>query len=298
MKIFVTGATGFIGSAVVAELLSHGYEVLGLTRSQASREKLVAMGATAITGSLDDLASLQAGARQSDGILHLAFKHDFENMRANGKTDQAAIEAMAAVIKGTNKPMVVTAGTMMLHNGHMLTEKYVPNLFKQRTSPRKSEIVARKLAKQGVNVSVVRLAPAVYAEGRAGFATLLIQSIADKNSVSYIRKGQNRWSTIHRDDAAVLFRLALEHAQAGAVYHGVNDDNIVVKDIAEKIGKHVGKPVDAVSRRDGFRKYGMFVNMIVGMDSPASNAWTKQVLGWQPTHAGLLEELEHDEYYI
>lgn len=247
MKIFVTGATGFIGSAVVTELLAHGYEVLGLARSQVSREKLVAMGATAIAGSLDDLASLQAGARQSDGILHLAFKHDFENMRANGKTDQAAIEAMAAVIKGTNKPMVVTAGTMMLHDGHMLTEKYVPNLFKQRTSPRKSEIVARKLAKQGVNVSVVR--------------------------------------------------LALEHAQAGAVYHGVNDDNIVVKDIAEKIGKHVGKPVDAVSRRAGFRKYGMFVNMIVGMDSPASNAWTKQVLGWQPTHAGLLEELEYDEYY-
>jgi nucleoside-diphosphate-sugar epimerase len=236
IRVFVTGATGFIGSAVIQDLINAGHQVRGLARSDASAEKLQAVGARVHPGSLEDLYSLRSGAAVADGVIRLAFIHDFSKFWASGKTDQRAIEALGAELAGSDRPLIVTSGIAGLRQGKLLTEDYAPGKLLLSMMPRKSEEAALALVSKGINASVVRLPPSVHGDGDKGFVNWLINAARKKGASAYIAKGLNRWSSVHRLDAAHLFRLALEKGAAGATYHAVADEGVPIKDIATVIG--------------------------------------------------------------
>ena len=291
MRIFVTGASGFIGSAVVQELLGAGHQVLGLARSDKSAQALTAAGAEVHRGSLDDLDSLRRGAADSEGVIHLAFVHDFAAFAAAGQTDKHAIEALGEALAGTDKPLVVTSGLAGLAPDRLATEadEPVPSL-------RMSEPAAQALAARGVRAIIVRLAPSVHDDGDQGFVPTLINIAREQGAAAYLGDGQNHWPAVHRRDAARLFRLALEQGTAGAVFHGVADEGIPMRDIAAVIGRHLHVPVVSKTPAEAADHFGWMARF-VGLDMPASSALTQQALNWRPTHKGLLADLEEGQYF-
>lgn len=292
MRVFVTGATGFIGSAVVRDLLAAGHQVVGLARSDKSAASLTAAGAEVHFGSLDDLGSLQDGAAAADGVIHLAFKHDFSNFAAAAEADSLAIEAIGAALEGTGKPLVVTSGTLMLAPGRLGTEEDAST----PSTPRRSEEAALALAGRGVRSSIVRLAPSVHGQGEQGFVPALIGIAREKGVSAYVGEGLNRWPAVHRLDAARLFRLALEKGATGAVYHGVADEGVPFREIAGVIGRHLNLPVLGIPREEAEAHFG-WLSFAASADNPTSSALTQERLGWQPVHPALLPDLEEGHYF-
>ena len=295
MKVFVTGATGFIGSAIVSELLEAGHQVVGLARSDKSAAALTAAGAEVHLGSLDDLDRLRSAATASDGVIHTAFMHDFANFAQAAEIDLRAIETVGVALEGSNKPFVVTSGILMLAMlGRLVTEEDVSDPAVPRVA---SENAAIALAERGVRSSVVRLPPSVHGEGDHGFVPTLITIARTKGVSGYPGNGSNRWPAVHRLDAAHLFRLALESAPAGSRLHGVADEGVPVHEIANVIGRHLDVPVTSVPVEKAGEHFG-FLGNFFSLDSPASSTLTRKLLGWQPVQPALLADLDQDYYFI
>ncbi|EPZ42695.1 SDR family oxidoreductase [Alicyclobacillus acidoterrestris] len=297
MRVFVTGATGFIGSAVVRELVEAGHQVVGLARSDKSAEALKVAGVEVHRGSLDDLDSLRSGVAAADGVIHLAFKHDFSDYQGAVASDLRAVEAMGEVLNGSGKPFVVTSGTLMLAFALPRGQVGTENVRVDAAVPRAgAENVVAALVKRGVRSSVVRLAPSVHGETKAGFVSMLIDIAREKGISAYVGDGANRWPAVHYLDAARLFRLALESAPAGAVLHGVGDEGVPLRDIARVIGQHLNLPVVSISGEEANDHFGFF-GPFVSADNPTSSALTQQQLGWRPVHASLISALEEGHYF-
>ncbi|MYS46424.1 NAD-dependent epimerase/dehydratase family protein [Streptomyces sp. SID5998] len=298
MRVFVTGATGHIGSAVVSELLEAGHQVVGLARSDRSAAALTAAGAEAYRGSLDDPDGLREAAAAADGVIHLAFKHDFSDYQGAVASDLRAVEAMGAGLAGSGKPFVVTSGTLMLAfalpPGQLGTEADVAAPPVPRVE---AENAAIALAESGVRSSVVRLPPSVHSSlDRHGFVPRLVATAREKGVSAYVGDGANRWPAVHTLDAARLFRLALEKAPAGTRLHGVADEGVPFRDIAEAIGRHVGVPVASVAREEADAHFG-FLGVMAALDNPTSGDRTRELLQWRPERADLLADIEAGHYF-
>lgn len=291
MNIFVTGASGFIGSAVVKELIRAGHQVIGLARSEASAKIIRDAGASVLLGTLEDLEILKQGASQADGIIHTAFIHDFTQYQKAGEVDKTAIQTMGNVLAGTNKPLVVTSGMLGLTpiNGFITEESPVGN------SPRPSEATTLALSEAGVHASVVRLPPSVHDKGDKGFIPFIIAQ-ARKNGVSaYPEEGKNHWSAVHRLDAAKAYRLAVEKAAKGAVYNVVGDQSIEIKTIATLIGKQLQLPVQSVSG-EAIVTHFDWMGRFITFEGAAIGSKTQEQLHWKPTHIGLLEDMQENYF--
>lgn len=293
MRIFVTGATGFIGSAIVRDLIDAGHSVLGLARSDAAAASLEAMGADAHRGDLEDLDSLHSGAEASDGVIHAGFIHDFSKFVENCEIDRRAIEAIGAALSGSDRPLIVTSGTALLPQGRIANEDDQPQPGNPRIA---SEQATAALAARGVRAAVLRLPPSVHGEGDHGFVPLLVGLAREKGVSAYIGDGANHWPAVHRFDAAPLFRKAVELASPGAHYHGVAEQGIPFREIAEAIGRGLGVPVVGLNVEDAAAHFGWFARF-AGIDNRVSGERTKAALGWQPTHQGLLADLAGTSYF-
>jgi nucleoside-diphosphate-sugar epimerase len=295
MRIFLTGATGFIGSGIVPELISAGHQVVGLARSDANAKSLAAAGAHVHRGSIEDLDSLRSGASAADGVIHTAFNHDFSKWAENCENDRLAIEALGSALAGSNRPLVITSGTGLVTraDGRPAAEDDAPT----STVPRiKSEEAANAVAARGVHVSVVRLPPSVHGDGDHGFVPTLIRIAREKRAAAYVGEGSNRWPAVHRLDAAHLFRLVLEKGAAGARYHGVGEEGIPFRDIATVIGQRLNVPVVSKTPEEAAEHFGWFSHF-AALDTPASSEKTQKELGWQPTHVGLIADLRRGTYF-
>jgi nucleoside-diphosphate-sugar epimerase len=296
MRIFVTGATGFIGSALVRELLGAGHEVLGLARSDSAAAALSAAGAEAHRGRLDDLDSLRRGASASDGVIHAGFVHDFSNYPAACETDRRAVEAIGEALAGTGRPLVVTSGTALLPPGRLGTEDDGPKPATAGPTRAASEEATLALAGRGVRAMVLRLPPTVHGDGDRGFVPALIQIARDEGVSAYIGEGANRWPAVHRLDAVRLYRAALEKGAAGARYHGVAEEGVPVREIARVIGRHLGLPVVAVSPEKAGAHFGWLAH-ILAIDNPTSSALTRERLSWHPDQVPLIPDLDQGHYF-
>jgi nucleoside-diphosphate-sugar epimerase len=296
MRIFVTGATGFIGSAIVRELIDAGHKVLGLARSEASAKSLVAAGADVHRGSLEDVESLRDAAGAADAVIHTAFIHDFSKFKDNCELDRRAIETLGSVLAGSDRRLIVTSGIGILPSGRLATEETVPTSGPAAHPRAASEQAADSVASRGVQVSVVRLAPSVHGDGDHGFVPLLIGIARDKGVAAFVGDGLNRWPAVHRLDAAHLYRLVLEKGSTGARYHGAAESGVPFKEIASVIGRRLNVPIVSVSCDEAAKHFGWFVNF-AAMDIPASSQRTKELLGWEPTHPGLLLDLDRAHYF-
>jgi len=295
MRVFVTGATGFVGSAVVKELLGAGHSVLGLARSDEGAATLAAAGADVHRGSIYDLPSLQAGAEQADGVIHTAFNHDFSKFKENCETDRGVIESFGEVLAGSDRPLLITSGTALLGHGRLATEEENYTVSSDKLPRVASEEAAAAVKARGVNVSVVRLPPSVHGDGDHGFVPMLIDMAREKGVSAYIGEGQNRWPAVHRSDAAKVYRLALERG-VSARYHPVADDGVPFRKIAEVIGSRLGVPVVAKSPEEAAAHFGWFAHF-AALDNHASSALTQEWLGWNPTGPGLIEDLDRPAYF-
>jgi nucleoside-diphosphate-sugar epimerase len=297
MRVFVTGATGFIGSAVVRELLDAGHQVTGLARSGQAAAALAAAGAEAYRGSLQDPDGLRGGAAGADGVIHTAYIHDFSGAgdpAEFARTDGRAIEAMGEALAGSGRPLVVAAGLPAPAPGHVATEDdAVPD---NPAYPRVSERTALAFAGRGVRAASVRLAPTVHGEGDPHFVPALIGIARAKGLSAYVGDGSNRWSAVHRLDAARLFRLALEEAPAGARLNGVGDEGVPLRDIATVIGRHLGVPVAGISPEEAQGHFGL-LGLFASIDAPASSELTQKRFGWHPVHPGLIADLDEGHYF-
>lgn len=286
MHIFITGATGWVGSAIVSDLLVAGHQVTGLARSAAKAAPLAAAGAKIVTGSLDDFDTLRSVAAGADAVIHTAFNHDFSKFLENCEQDRRVIEALGSALEGSDKPLLVTSGLSGMVRG--ATESDIPN----PAAPRKSEAAARALAERGVRAATVRLAPSVHGIGDHGFVPILVRLAREKGVSAYPGLGQNCWAGVYRDDAARVYRLALENGVTEPVYHAVADEAVPFKAIAEVIGRQLGLPVEAREREH----FGWFANMAAG-DMAVSSARTQKLLGWVPKGPPLLTDLDQASYY-
>ena len=296
MRVFLTGATGFIGSAIIQELLSAGHEVLGLSRSEAADKALAAAGASAHRGSLEDLNSLRRGAADVDGVIHTAFVHNFSDYAGAGATDLRAVQAIGDALAGSGRPFVITSGTALLPPNRLATEEDAADSNSAGAPRVPSEEAVLALSNRGVRSSVVRLPPSVHGEGDHGFVPTLIGVAREKGVSAYIGDGLNRWPAVHRLDAAHLFRLALEKGVAGTRYHGVAEEGISVRNIAEAIGRHLNLPVVAKSPEEAASHFG-WLAYFLRLDSPASSKLTQQQLGWLPNRLALLPDLDQGHYF-
>jgi nucleoside-diphosphate-sugar epimerase len=290
MRIFVTGATGFIGSAVVRELISARHSVIGLARSDAGAKSLVAAGAEVLRGDLQDLESLHSGAAKSEGVIHTAFVHDFSKFTENCEIDKRAIEALGAALAGSDRPLLVTSGLALLASGRAATEEDAP-VPTSDSYPRASEVTAMSLLARGVRASVVRL-PQVHDRVKQGLVTYLINIARAKDVSAYIGDGLNRWAAVHVLDAARLYRLALEKGDAGAKYHAVAEEGVPVREIAEAIGRGLKLPTMSLFAERAGEHFGA-LGLFAGLDLVASSALTQKQLDWRPTQTGLLDDLDH-----
>jgi len=274
MRVFVTGATGYIGSAVVRELIDFGHTVIGLTRSEQGAKRLLEVGADVYHGDINDADSLQQGVAHADGVIHLAFNHDFSDFEGALATDYQVIKKIGSILAGSGKPFVTTAH----FNGIA------------------SEQEALSLAKRGVRTSIIELCPSVHGEGDSGFVPQLIEIARTTGISAYVGEGNNRWPAVHRQDAARLYRLAVEQAEAGTRLDGVGDEGVAFREIASVIGKHLNVPVVSIAQEEAHAHFG-FLGALVGLDIPRSSHSTQQILGWQPTYPSLLEDLEQGHYF-
>jgi nucleoside-diphosphate-sugar epimerase len=297
MRVFVTGATGFIGSAVVRELLDAGHEVVGLARSDQGAVAVAAAGAAVHRGDLEDLDSLRRGAAGADGVIHTAFNHDFTVSRSDAaRTDGRAVEAMAEALAGSDRPLVITSGTGGLAPGQLATEDTPIDVGRDMMGRYGVEEMAVTFVRRGVRPSVVRFPPTVHGRGDHGFIAILIDLARRRGVSAYPGDGANRWPAVHRLDAAHLFRLALESAPAGARLHGVGDEGIAVRDIAEVIGRTLELPVRPIPLEQANDHFG-FLGAFFSLDCPASSAQTRKLLGWRPVQPGLIADLEQGHYF-
>jgi nucleoside-diphosphate-sugar epimerase len=306
MRVFVTGASGWIGAAVVPELIAAGHQVVGLARSDTSAAALEAAGAEVQRGTLDDLDILRSAAAASDGVIHLAFKHDIAfsgGFEAAATADRRAIETFGDVLAGSDRPFVIASGTLGLPLGRVATERDAIGAEAPTAhlsgGPEIRQANARMtlaLAFRGVRSSIVRLPPTVHGDGDHGFMATLVGIARDKGVSGYIGDGSNRWPAVHRLDAAHVFRLALEKAPAGSVLHAVADEGVPIRAIAEVIGRHLDVPVVAISPEDAGEHF-TWLAAFLAFDSPASSTLTRELLGWQPTHSGLIDDLNEGHYF-
>jgi len=306
MRVFVTGASGWIGSAVVPELIGGGHQVTGLARSDASAAALTAAGAQVHRGTLDDLDSLRDAAAASEGVIHLAFKHDIAfsgDFQGAADADRRAVETFGDALAGSDRPFVIASGTLGLTPGRVATERDGhgpgPAVAAMGSGPltrlATAELVL-SLASRGVRSSVMRLPPTVHGEGDNGFMATLVGIARDKGVSGYIGDGSNRWPAVHRLDAAHLFRLALEEIPAGSVLHAVADEGVPIRDIAEVIGRHLDVPVVSVPADEASEHFGWLAGFLAA-DNPVSSALTRELLGWQPIHPGLVDDLDKGHYF-
>jgi nucleoside-diphosphate-sugar epimerase len=304
MRVFVTGASGWIGSALVPELIDAGHQVTGLARSGASAAALTAAGAEVQRGTLDDPDILRSAAAAADGVVHLAFKHDIAfsgDFEGAAEADRRAIETFGEVLAGSGRPLVIASGTLGLAAGRLATERdgLGPAPAEHGRGPQLRRDTARRtvsLADRGVRSAVLRLPPTVHGDGDNGFMAALVGIARDKGVSGYLGDGSNRWPAVHRLDAAHLFRLAVEHAPAGSTLHAIADEGVPIRDVAGVIGRHLDVPVAAIAPADAAAHFTWLAGFI-GLDSPASSTLTRELLGWQPTQPGLIEDLEKGHYF-
>jgi nucleoside-diphosphate-sugar epimerase len=292
MRIFVTGATGFVGSAIVPELIGAGHQVLGLARSDTAAGSLTAAGAGVQRGALEDLESLQKGVSAADAVIHAGFIHDFANYATAAETDRRAIETMGTVLAGSERPFIITSGTALTAPGRVATEADMAN----SNLPRKSEEAAASAAAGGARVSVLRLPPSVHGVRDHGFVPLLIRIAREKGVSAYVGEGRNRWPAVHRLDAAHLYRLVVEKRPAAPRFHAVADEGVAFREIAEVIGRRLNIPVVSKSPEEATDHFGWFAHF-VGLDCPASSAQTREQLGWRPTQASLIPDIDQPSYF-
>jgi nucleoside-diphosphate-sugar epimerase len=305
MRFFLTGASGWIGSAVVPELIDAGHQVVGLARSDASADALAAAGAEVQRGTLDDLEVLRSAAESSDGVIHLAFKHDIAfsgGFQAAADADRRAIDTFGEVLAGSDRPFLIASGTLGASPGRLATERdghdvdpAAEALMGGANTRRVNAEATLALAARGVRASVVRLPPTVHGDGDHGFLATLVGIARDKGVSGYIGDGSNRWPAVHRFDAAHVFRLAVEKAPAGSTLHAVAEVGVPVRQIAEAIGRQLGLPVVAVPPEDAGQHFS-WLGGFLGLDGPASSTLTRDLLGWQPTHPGLIDDLDKGFY--
>jgi nucleoside-diphosphate-sugar epimerase len=296
MRVFVTGATGWVGAAVVKELIEAGHQVLGLARSDAGAEALAAMGAGVQRGALDDVDGLRSGAAACDGVIHTAFKHGFSEFQANAELDRRVIEAIGEVLAGSGRPFVTTSGSLMIAMvapGRVGTEQDAPDISVPRVP---SELATLSLASQGVRSSVMRLPPSVHGDDDKGFVPRIIDIARESGVSAFIGDGTNRWPAVHRLDAARAFRLALEKGEAGSRYHAIGEEGIPVQDLATVIARRLNLPTASKAPGEAAGHFG-FLAMFLGLDAPASSAITREKLGWTPTRRGLIADLEDGRYF-
>jgi nucleoside-diphosphate-sugar epimerase len=306
MRVFVTGASGWIGSAVVGELIDAGHQVVGLARSNGSADALTAAGAEVHRGTLDDLEGLRSAARASDGVIHLAFKHDLAfsgDFQGAADADRRAVETLGDGLAGSDRPLVIASGTLGLAPGRLATERdghgadATPAALGAGPQTRLATAeLTLALASRGVRSSVVRLPPTNHGDGDNGFVAALVRIAREKGVSGYVGDGTNRWPAVHRLDSARLFRLALESAVAGSTLHAIADEGVPIRDIAEVIGRHLDLPVVAISPDDAGEHFAWLAGFLAA-DSPASSALTRELLGWDPTHPGLIADLEQGHYF-
>ncbi len=290
MRVFLTGATGFIGTAVARELIAHGHTVLGVARTDEAAKTLAARGVEPHRGELTDHASFIAGARACEAVIHCAFIHDFSKFMENIEIEKATVSAMLAAMEGSGKPLITTSGVALLAPGQTATEDNEA----ARQGRGETEGMVRDAASRGLKTAVIRLPPITHEDGDGGFLGPLVATAKEKGKAAYVGDGANRWPAGNRADAAALYRLALEKGEPGAAYHAVGDEGVPAKDIAGAIGKRLGLPVESMAPEDAMAHFG-WLGMFSAVDMPATSRITQEKLGWKPTHTGLIDDIATGE---